>query len=72
MVYKEFTTFPRKFDRGKVFFPCLKLGNMHAEMRIVIELYDVTSMNEDSRRVSLLPLTKKNPRLFVLEVTSIV
>ena len=50
MVYKEFTTFPRKFDHGKVFFHCLKLGNMHAETRIVIEMYDVTSMTEDLRR----------------------
>ena len=44
MVYKEFTTFPRKFNRGKVFFHCLKLGNMHAETRIVIEPYHVTSI----------------------------
>ena len=50
MVYKEITTFPIKFDHGKVFFHCLKLGNMHAEMRIVIELYDVTGMSADSRR----------------------
>ena len=34
----------------KFFFHCLKLGNMHAETRIVIELYDVTGMSEDSRR----------------------
>ena len=50
MVYKEFTIFSTKFDRGKVFVHCLKLGNMHAETRIVTELYDVTSMTEDSRR----------------------
>ena len=31
----------------KSFFHCLKLGNMHAETRIVIELYDVTGMSED-------------------------
>ena len=71
MVYKEFTTFSREFDHGKVFFHCLKLGNMHAETRIVIELHDVKGMSEDSRRsVSLWRLTKKNARLFVLEVRS--
>ena len=57
MAYKEFTTFPRKFD--------------HAKMRIVTELYDVTDMSEDSSgSVSLWRLTKKNARLFVLEVRS--
>ena len=71
MAYKEFTAFPRKFDRGKVFFHCLKLGNMHAKTRIVIELYDVIDMSEDSSvSVSLWRLTKKNARLFVLEVRS--
>ena len=50
MVYKEFTTFPRTFDHDKVFFHCLNLGNVHAETRIVIELYDVTSLNEDLKR----------------------
>ena len=61
MIYKEFMTFSGMFDRGKVFFHCLKLGNTHVDTRIVIELYDVTSMTEDSRRwVSLWPLTKKN------------
>ena len=71
MAYKEFTTFPRKFDHGKVFLQCLKLGNMHAKTRIVIELYDVTDMREDSSgSVSLWRLTKKNSRLFVLEVRS--
>ena len=72
MFYKEFTTFPRKFDAVKSFIHCLKLGNMDTDTRIVIELYDVTSMTEDSRRrVSPWPLTKKNARLFVLEVRSI-
>ena len=51
MVYKEITTFPRKFIMVKSFFDCLKLpGNIYTEMRIVIELYDVTGMSEDSRR----------------------
>ena len=49
MVYKEFTTFPRKFERGKVFH-CLKLGNTQADTQIVIELYEVRSMTDDSRR----------------------
>ena len=49
MVYKEFATFLTKFDHGKVFFHSLKLGNMHAETRIAVELYDVTGMSEDSR-----------------------
>ena len=71
MAYKEFTTFPRKFDHGKVFFHCLKLRSMHAKTRIVTELYDVTDMSEDSSgSVSLWRLTKKNARLFVLEVRS--
>ena len=71
MVYKDLTTFPRKFDHGKIFFHCLKLGNMRAETRIDIGLYDVTGMSEDSRRrVLLWRLTKKNARLFVLEVRS--
>ena len=46
MVYKEFTTFPRKSDHAEVFFHCLKLRNMHAQTRIAIELYDVTCMTE--------------------------
>ena len=72
MVCKAFTTFPRKFDRGKVFFHCLKLGNMHADTRIVIELYD-TGITKDSRRwVSLWPPTKKNAGFFVLAERSIV
>ena len=51
MVYREFMMFSTKFDHDKVVFVhCLKLGNMHAETRIVTELYDVTSMTEDSRR----------------------
>ena len=55
----------------KSFFHCLKLGNMHAKTRIVIELYDVTDMSEDSSgSVSLWRLTKKNARIFVLEVRS--
>ena len=55
----------------KSFFHCLKLGNMYAETRIVIKLHDVTGISEDSRRcVSLWRLTKKNARLFVLEVRS--
>ena len=52
MVYKEFTTFPRKFDRGKVFFHCLKLGNMHAGTRIVIALYDVTGMTKIFKKMA--------------------
>ena len=73
MVYEEFTTFRENLIAVKSLFHCLKLGNMHAETRIVIELYNVTSMTEDSRRwISLWPLTKKNARLFILEVRSIV
>ena len=71
MAYKEFTTFPRKFDHGEVFFYCLKLGNMHAKTQIAIELYDVTDMSEDSSgSISLWRLTKNNSRLFVLEMKS--
>ena len=56
---------------GKVFFHCLKLGNMHAKTQIAIELYDVTDMSEDSSgSISLWRLTKNNSRLFVLEVKS--
>ena len=48
----------------KSFFHCLKLGNMHAKTRIVIELYDVTDMSEDSSgSVSLWRLTKKNAQV---------
>ena len=65
-------TFPKKFDRSKVFFHFMKLGNTQADARIVIELYDVTSMTEDLRRwVSLWLLTKTDAGLFVLEVRSI-
>ena len=71
MAYKEFMTFPRKFDHGKVLCHCLKLENMYDKMRIVIELYDVTDMSEDSSgSVSRWRLTNKNARLFMLEVRS--
>ena len=55
--FKQFTWFIKNLRHSqenlitvKSFFRCLKLGNMHAETRIVIELYDVTGMSEDSRR----------------------
>ena len=70
--FKQFTWFLKNSRHSrenlitvKSFFHCLKLGNMHAETKIVTELYDVTGMSEDSRRwVSLWRLTKKNARLF--------
>ena len=74
--FKQFTWFIKKSRHSrenlitvKYFFHCLKLGNVHAKTRIVIELYDVTGTSEDSRRsVSLWRLTKKNARLLVLEM----
>ena len=47
----------------KSFFHCLKLGNMHTETRIVIELYDVTGMSKDSEKMSFTMASDQEERL---------
>ena len=54
--FKQFTWYIKNLRHSrenlitvKSFFHCLKLGNMHAQTRIAIELYDVARMTEDSR-----------------------
>ena len=52
--FKQLTWFIKNLRHSRIivksFSHCLKSGNMHDETRIVVELYDVTGMSEDSRR----------------------